>query len=137
MPFCQWLTTVYSFDVQSRLEEVKAAITSVYGRVLKCDSTKKVVKKLQGTASDTAPWVTNVGNEYGQVFLLVVTAAEGAGLDAMFRGLQDSFRDARVDPPEVLYVDRDCCGPNYVGHKFEDWGATQVSDIFLSNVESC
>ena len=137
VPFCQWLTTVYSFDVQSRLEEVKAAITSVYGRVLKCDSTKKVVKKLQGTASDTAPWVTNVGNEYGQVFLLVVTVAEGAGLDAMFRGLQDSFRDARVDPPEVLYVDRDCCGPNYVGHKFEDWGATQGSDIFLSNVESC
>ena len=29
VPFCQWLTTVYSFDVQSRLEEVKAAITSV------------------------------------------------------------------------------------------------------------
>ena len=50
---------------------------------------------------------------------------------------QDRFRDARVDPPEVLYVDRDCCGPNYVGHKFEDWGTTQVSDIFLSNVELC
>lgn len=137
VPSCQWLTTVYSFDVQSRLEEVKAAITSVYGRVLKCHSTKKVVKKLQGGASDTAVWVTNVGNEYGQVFMSVVTAAEGAGLDAMFRGLQDRFRDARVDPPEVLYVDRDCCGPNYVGHKFEDWGSTQVSDIFLSNVESC
>ena len=82
-------------------------------------------------------WVTNVGNENGQVLMSVVTAAEGAGLDAMFRGLQDRFRDARVDPPEVLYVDRDCCDPNYVGNKFEDWGATQVSDIFLSNVESC
>ena len=45
-----------------------------------------------------------MGNKYGQVLMSVVTAAEGAGLDAMFRGLQDRFRDARVDLPEVLYV---------------------------------
>ena len=75
-------------------------------------------------------------NEYGQVLMTVVTAAEGAGLDAMFWGLQDRYRDARVDPPEVLYVDRDCCGPNYVGNKFEDWSATQGSDIFLSYVSN-
>ena len=37
-----------SRDVQSNLEEVKAVITSVYGRVLKCDSTEKVVKKRRG-----------------------------------------------------------------------------------------
>ena len=99
------MTRVYSLDVQSRLEKVKATITSVYGRVLKCDWTKKVVKKLQGTASNTVVWATNVGNEYGQVLLSVITATEGAGLNAMFRGLQDRCRDARVDPPEVLYVD--------------------------------
>ena len=64
-----------------------------------------MVKKLQGAASDTAAWVTNVGNEYGQVLMSVVTVAEGAGLDAMFQGLQDRCRDARVDPPDVLYVD--------------------------------
>ena len=77
----------------------------MYGRVLKCDLTKKMVKKLQGTASNTAMWATNVGNKYGQVLMSVITATEGAVLDAMFRGLQDRCRDARVDPPEVLYVD--------------------------------
>nr|XP_022334110.1 uncharacterized protein LOC111131067 [Crassostrea virginica]XP_022334111.1 uncharacterized protein LOC111131067 [Crassostrea virginica] len=50
------------------------------------------------------------------------------------------YRDARVDPPEVLYVDRDCCGPNYVGNKFEDWGAAQVRlDIwhYICRISSC
>ena len=51
-------------------------------------------------------------NEYGQVLMTVVTAAEGAGLDAIFRGLMDRYRDARVDLPEVLYVEREFCGPN-------------------------
>ena len=59
--------------------------------------------KLRGTASDTAAWATTVWattvrNEYGQVLMSVVTAADGAGLDAMFRGLRDRYRDARVDP---------------------------------------
>lgn len=47
---CQWLSSVFCQDMLSRLEEVKAAITSVYGRILKVDSTKKVAKKLQGSA---------------------------------------------------------------------------------------
>ena len=70
----------------------------MYGRVLKCDSTKNVVMKLRGTVSDTTAWATNVRNEYGQVLVSVVTAADGAGLDAMFRGLRDRYRDVSVDP---------------------------------------
>ena len=37
-----WLLTVYCQDVLSRVQEVKAAITSTFGRFLKLDSTKKV-----------------------------------------------------------------------------------------------
>jgi hypothetical protein len=56
----------------------------------------------------------------------VITAGEGAGLDAMFCGLQRRYLEARVNPPEVVYLDRDCCGPNYVGKKFPEWSATLV-----------
>lgn len=41
VPRYQWLQFVYCLDVLQRLEEVKAAVTSVFGRVLKIDSTKK------------------------------------------------------------------------------------------------
>ena len=44
---------------------------------MKIDSTKKVCKKLQGAAAGTATWVTNVGNEQGEVLMSVVTKAEG------------------------------------------------------------
>lgn len=37
-----WLQTVYCNDVMRRIDEVKASITSTFGRVLKLDSTKKV-----------------------------------------------------------------------------------------------
>ena len=42
VPKYQWLQMVYCLDVMSRLDEVKAAITSTFGRILKIDSTKKV-----------------------------------------------------------------------------------------------
>lgn len=37
-----WLLTVYGHDILSRLEDVKARVTSIFGKVLKMDSTKKV-----------------------------------------------------------------------------------------------
>jgi hypothetical protein len=40
----RWLVTCYANESLSRLEQVKASITSIYGRVLKMDSTKKVRK---------------------------------------------------------------------------------------------
>ena len=42
VPKPAWLLTVYCRDVLTRLEEVKASITSTFGTVLKIDSTKKV-----------------------------------------------------------------------------------------------
>lgn len=38
----RWLLACYGKDVLSRLEEVKAQVTSTYGSILKMDSTKKV-----------------------------------------------------------------------------------------------
>ncbi|MED6288568.1 hypothetical protein CHARACLAT_027900, partial [Characodon lateralis] len=76
----KWLLSVYTRDVLSRLPEVRAKITSVFGSVLKMNSTKKVTKKLAGAAANTAGWCTNVGNEHGQVLVSMLTAAEGHGL---------------------------------------------------------
>lgn len=67
----RWLLTAYCQDVQTRLVEVKSAITSVFGNVLKLDSTKKIVRKLAGHAAGTAAWATNVGKSmarYSSVF---------------------------------------------------------------------
>ncbi|CAC5390845.1 unnamed protein product [Mytilus coruscus] len=122
----QWLTTVFCRDVLSRLDEVKASLTSPYGRVIKVDSTKRFLCKLQGMAAGTASLVTNVGNKHGQILMSVVTAEEGAGLDAMLSGLENRYSDAGTSPPEVLYVDRDCCGPNFVGKKFHKWKEIKV-----------
>lgn len=42
VPQYAWLLLVYCHDILSRLEDVKARVTSVFGTVLKMDSTKKV-----------------------------------------------------------------------------------------------
>lgn len=41
LPSPVWLLTVYGYDVLTRLEEYKARITSIFGSILKMDSTKK------------------------------------------------------------------------------------------------
>ena len=46
VPKFKWLMHVYSDDVMRRVEEVKGSVTSIYGKVLKLDSTKKIVRKL-------------------------------------------------------------------------------------------
>ena len=84
----RWLLQAYVRDVRSRLPQLLATATSIYGRILKIDSTKKVVKKLQGAAAGTATWVTNVGNEKGEVLISVVTESEGLlSLKPMAEGL--------------------------------------------------
>ena len=72
----RWLLQVYTKDVWSRLPQLCATATSVYGKIIKIDSTKKVCKKLAGAAAGTAAWVTNVSNEKGEVLISVVTASE-------------------------------------------------------------
>lgn len=43
-PQFRWLQTVYLRDVLQRLPEVKAALTSTFGSILKMDSTKKAIR---------------------------------------------------------------------------------------------
>ena len=43
LPTYQWLLSVYCIDVMGRIDEVMAGITSTFGRILKIDSTKKVI----------------------------------------------------------------------------------------------
>ncbi|MEQ2281716.1 hypothetical protein AMECASPLE_033318 [Ameca splendens] len=108
----EWMTSLlstYARETFSRMEELQASVTSVFGSILKMDSTKKVIKKLAGADAGTAQWMSSVGNELGQVLICVVTAAEGYGLQDMAKGLQKRYEQAHRSPPEVLYVDRDCC----------------------------
>ena len=87
-----WLMSVYARDILSRLPQLLATCTAVFGTILKIDSTKKVCKKLQGTAAGSASWCTNVGNERGEVLMSVLTESEGLeGLRPMALGLIDRY----------------------------------------------
>ncbi|XP_057213319.1 uncharacterized protein LOC130568463 [Triplophysa rosa] len=88
VPGPSWLLSVYTKDVLTRLPELKARVTSVCGSILKTDSTKK---KLAGDAAGTAAWVTDVGNEIGQVLMCVLKEREGNGLLPMCSGLVDKL----------------------------------------------
>ena len=129
-PTPKWFLAVYVRDVWSRLPSLLAQVTSTFGAVLKVDSTKKVVKKLQGAAADTANWATSVGNERGEIVMSVLTTSESApSLKPLADGLVQRYRNAGVLPPKVIYTDRDCCsdfGPSKYGVLFEDWGELHV-----------
>ena len=81
----------------------------------------QVVKKLAGHSQGTASWSTNVGNEHGQVLMSVLTASEGHGLEPMIQGLTKRYSTAGVPPPEILYVDRDCCTHSSLRKSFAAW----------------
>ncbi|CAK6959843.1 uncharacterized protein LOC117764855, partial [Scomber scombrus] len=126
VPSVKWLLSVYSQDILTRMEDIKARVTSVYGTILKLDSTKKITKKLAGTAKGTALWLTSVGNEYGQILMSVLTAQEGAGLDLMAADLVKRYQQAGVDHPVALYVDCGCCadgGETKLSARFKGWPA--------------
>ncbi|TWW53092.1 hypothetical protein D4764_0263750 [Takifugu flavidus] len=118
----EWLQRVARQDILNRLEDIKAKITSVYGCILKMDSTKTITKKLSGTATGTAQWLTSVGNEMGQVLISVLTASEGPALDLY--GCRPDGQSAGMDPPVALYVDNGCCkevGETKIKAKFGRW----------------
>ncbi|XP_028311916.1 uncharacterized protein LOC114468934 [Gouania willdenowi] len=46
IPTSHWLLSVYGRDILCRLDHIKASITSIFGTILKMDSTKKVKKKI-------------------------------------------------------------------------------------------
>lgn len=88
-----------------------------------------MVKKLAGAALGTASWATNVGNEFGQALISVLTTHEGTGLKAMTNGLMRRYSSAEEHPPSQLYVDRDCCstsGPSPSQRLFAQWESLVV-----------
>ncbi|CAB4024822.1 Hypothetical predicted protein [Paramuricea clavata] len=101
VPKFRWLLSVYCQDVLLRIDEV--------------------AKKLAGPAAKTAEWMTNVGKEHGQILVSVMTAKERNGLSKMASGIVQRYVDARVDPPVLMYVDRDCCSGK-TKHLFPGWG---------------
>ncbi|RVE63408.1 hypothetical protein OJAV_G00135740 [Oryzias javanicus] len=124
VPSYKWLHVVYSQDILNRCEDIKANITSTYGSILKLDSTREITLKLNGPDRGTAQRLTSVGNEQGQVLISVLSAGEGPALDLMATGLTRRFQAAGVKPPDVLYVDGDCCkeaGPTELKAKFKQW----------------
>uniref|UniRef100_A0AAV2J8G0 DUF6729 domain-containing protein n=2 Tax=Knipowitschia caucasica TaxID=637954 RepID=A0AAV2J8G0_KNICA len=133
LPLAQWFETVHSNDILSHLEEMKGVITSTYGRILKMDSTKKVTKKLAGGIGGSAAWMTNIGNEFGQVLNSVLTTGEGAGLEELCQGIVTRYKNVGKDEPEVIYVDRDCCsqsGVSSVTKLFHPWRSAVRLDSF-------
>ena len=75
-PKYQWYMSVYLHELITRLDEMMANITGVFGRILKIDSMKVVNKKLSGHAWGTSAWATNVGNEYGAHCVLTDSATK-------------------------------------------------------------
>lgn len=61
------------------------------------------------------------GEEYGQVLVSVLTAAEGAGMANMATGLVQRYQSAQVPPPALLYIDGDCCGQIHIRRLFAGW----------------
>ncbi|RVE72561.1 hypothetical protein OJAV_G00039730 [Oryzias javanicus] len=124
LPNYKWLLVVYSRDILNRVEDIKANITSTFGTILKLDSTRKITKKLSGSAKGTAQWLTSVGNEMGQILVSVLTASEGPALDPLAAGLVNRYQSAGVEPPVALYVDCGCCkeaGPTKLKARFSGW----------------
>ncbi|XP_073725207.1 uncharacterized protein [Misgurnus anguillicaudatus] len=125
IPSHRWMLAVYGRDILCRIDHIKASITSTYGCILNMDSTKKITKKLSGFAKGTALWLTSVSNEVGQILISVLTAQEGPALDRMAADLIRRYTDAGVAPPQLLYVDCDCCregtGQTKLKQRFGGW----------------
>ena len=66
-PKPQWFLVAYIRNVWSRMEDLLAAATLIYGSTLKINSTKKICKKLQGADAESAAQTKNVGNERGEI----------------------------------------------------------------------
>jgi hypothetical protein len=130
LPCSQWFLAAYIRDVWTRLDVLKASLTSTLGTILKMDSTKKVCKKLQGEAKGTASWATSVGNERGQVLQCILTTSEANdSLKEFAEGLMTRYARAGASPPVVLYTDRDCCcagGPSKLQVLFHNWNDLKV-----------
>ena len=130
MPSAKWFLASYARDVWTRLEQLKAAITSVFGKILKIDATKKICRKLAGEVAKSASFALNVGNERSEIVQSILISSESIlSLQPMADGLVKRYSNAGVDPPLILYTDRDCCsetGPSKFKVLFCSWNLLSV-----------
>lgn len=99
----------------------------------------QMTKKLSGHAKGTALWLTSVSNEVGEILISVVTAQEGPALNQMAAGLVQRYHNAGVAPPELLYVDCDCCkengGQTKLQERFAGWPDMKVCEYVCSMLD--
>lgn len=133
-PRPKWFLAVYVRDAWSRRETLLSEATSVHGSILKIDSTKKITKKLQGAAAGSAMWMTNIGNERGEILVSVLTSSESTtSLQPLANGLMERYKRHSKASPKLLYTDRDCCsniGQSKYQSLFNQWDATIRLDIW-------
>ena len=112
------------------MPKLLAVATSIYGTVLKIDFTKKITKKIQGAAANTAAWATNVGNEKREIVASVLTSSEDlSSLKPIADGLVRCYATAGVELPVVMYTNRDCCseqGPSTLKQLFSAWECMKI-----------
>jgi len=129
-PTARWFLSTYAQDVVLRSDQLKGNISSMFGKILKIDSTKKVLKRLAGPVRGSASWTTKLGNEYGGILQCIVTNSEANdNIQEMADGIVRRYERGSVDPPLMIYTDRDCCnstGPSKIKALFSAWPDLQV-----------
>ncbi|WAR12550.1 hypothetical protein MAR_026730 [Mya arenaria] len=60
------------------------------------------------------------------LLMSVLISRAGYGLASMVDGIVDRYDRAAEDPPQVLYVDRDCCGDSEIHRMFHAWPLIKV-----------
>ncbi|OWF46926.1 hypothetical protein KP79_PYT14938 [Mizuhopecten yessoensis] len=129
VPRHRWLIKVYQLDVLQRLDFVKGSITSLLGKlhhitIRECNKTglhQKDHEKASRKKCKDCHVGDKCGNEHGQVIMSVLTANEGQGLANMITGLCQRYQEAKVSPPRLKNVDRDCCDSRCVLKYFKNW----------------
>lgn len=86
--------------------------------------TVQIKRKLAGAAAEKAAWSTNVGNEFGQVLISVLTASAGSGLCTMASGIIRRYKLAGGPLPVLTY--RDCRGERNVKSLFAAWDEVTI-----------
>ncbi|KAK7926306.1 hypothetical protein WMY93_008616 [Mugilogobius chulae] len=114
-----WFMQVYIQDALSRMEEIKASITSLFGQVLAIDTSK--VRNLSGLELLKTASITNVWNEHGQIIMSVLTESDRCDLTQMADGLVQRYKNAGEEPPRAIYVSSECCGDSNIRKIFREW----------------
>ena len=58
-PLYRWFQDVYALDIRSRLSEIQACVTSVFGQYLKLDSTMKVYINIWMSMVHCSTWISD------------------------------------------------------------------------------